>query len=734
MIHRDPVPGTYARAMGFLRRCFARTRPWMYLAALMVLYAAGSFALSALRWQELDASTFDLGLYQQSLWSTSHGFPFYESADWEIAGFPTLLDVHTVFILYLLVPLYQLAPTAYLLFAVQSGAVAAGAVPLYLLGRDHIHDPRAGLLVGGMYLAWAPLLAANLYDFHPEAFLPVELFTLFWFWMRGRYAFGSIVAVVSFLTLEVAPVLVAAMAIYFVTEKWTPFGRLHATHKGPEGPEHPLDWEISVPRRLQRALGSPRVTASLVLLASSIVAYFLLREAQTEWLALWLHQPLAPSQTTGTLAGTSLSSLDLSLSAASAVFPQKVAYWLVLYALVGLIPWLAPRGFILAVPWWAYSLLALNPAVVTVGYQYSFIAAIPVFLGFVLGLGVFRRWYLEPSPPGKVETHPKLAWRGPGSRRILQSALLGLILLNLAMSPLDPLAQGSGPQGYAVSYVPPPGFSEVLQLSRLVPDEARVLATPRLFPLVANDLHAYSLLPPGASPAGGFPFFLPFNITNPPSWVFVSQQELGTVPSWLGGLLYNRSVYGVRGVVWSSALGTVMLFERSWTGPYLSLGPPPGVPQVFWGSGLSLGPAGRLAASPAGPYPETIFSIDGETGNVWFGPYTSLAPGNYTVEVDLIVGLVDPALLPPASDVVFQIQAGAFGQPTWYYQNFLLSQFNSSAESRVTFRIDVRAPSTNVQVVGYSLSPLVEEQLLDVSISPVAPTQAAPLPPGGTGR
>ena len=73
------------------RRGLWSVEPWMILVFLVSLYTMASFVMSSLRWQELNASTFDLGLYQQSLWATSHGRPFYEAADFETSGFPTLL-------------------------------------------------------------------------------------------------------------------------------------------------------------------------------------------------------------------------------------------------------------------------------------------------------------------------------------------------------------------------------------------------------------------------------------------------------------------------------------------------------------------------------------------------------------------------------------------------------------------------------------------------------------------
>ncbi|MGI0053663.1 MAG: DUF2079 domain-containing protein, partial [Thermoplasmata archaeon] len=190
--------------------------PLFALALLIVGYFAVSFALSYLRWEELATTNWDLGIFEQALWSTTHGHPFYEAGDWETYGVSSLLQVHPALFLYALVPLYAALPSAPTLFFVQSSAVALAAVPIYATGLKVIGRPAPALLVAGLYLIAAPLLLANLYDFHLESLLPLELTLLYYLWLTGRYRLGLLVAVAACLTLEVAPFLVAAVALVFL--------------------------------------------------------------------------------------------------------------------------------------------------------------------------------------------------------------------------------------------------------------------------------------------------------------------------------------------------------------------------------------------------------------------------------------------------------------------------------------------------------------------------------------
>ena len=84
---------------------------------------------------------YDLGNMVQAVWSTAHGRPL------EVTNGPTgeqlvRLGNHVDPILVLLAPLWLIAPTPQLLIAVQIVAVAAGAFPLFWLGRRRLGSRR----------------------------------------------------------------------------------------------------------------------------------------------------------------------------------------------------------------------------------------------------------------------------------------------------------------------------------------------------------------------------------------------------------------------------------------------------------------------------------------------------------------------------------------------------------------------------------------------------------------
>src|SRR5580698_7690161 len=104
-----------ARVRALAHRFVRSPRAW--LAVAVVASAVLTFVLANVRLLEFDTTTWDFGIYQQSLWSASHGGPFYEAADWETGGFGSFLQVHSAFVLYLLAPVYGAFPSPELLFA-----------------------------------------------------------------------------------------------------------------------------------------------------------------------------------------------------------------------------------------------------------------------------------------------------------------------------------------------------------------------------------------------------------------------------------------------------------------------------------------------------------------------------------------------------------------------------------------------------------------------------------------
>lgn len=691
------------------------TRFW--LVVLIALYIGMTAAVAQLRSWEFHTGAWDLGLYQQALWSWGHGRPLYESADFVQAGYGSLLQVHTAFVLVLVAPLYDAFPSAPTLFLVQSTVVGLAAVPLFLLARDVLGSEARALLPAGLFLVWTPVVASSLFDFHVEAFLPIELFTLFWLWRRERYLPGLGVAVLAFLTLEVTPVLVAAMALFFLvpSTRGTSLA-LEKLRRFLRGQDPFSSTFRALGEMVARWWRAPGVRASTALLVGAVVAYYLLRAFQTFWAVPTLGLSPVPTSSVapGGVIGATPSVLGLSLANLGLDLQSKVEYWLLVYALVGFLPLLRPRAALLVAPWVAFTFLGSSLATYQLGYQYGFVAAAPMMIGLVLGLKVLAegRGLVSVRAPAHL---PSRALGSRGVSRLFLLALCGLVLANLALSPLDPAVQAAGfGDAYHVSYDVPPGYGAVVQLASLIPAGASVIATDDLFPLVANDLAAYPFNPD----LSGYDGYLPFNVSHLPSYVLVSAQHGWEVPAWIGGVLYNRTTYGVRAAVGDSPAGGVLLFELGYLGPPSLYRELAGA-GVSWGAGaLSLSGMSALRSTPGAPGGEAVWGVPGSQGLLWYGPQFSLASGSYRVTATVEVSTLGPGPTPSASAPVLELQVTGFdGQPA-ATATILFGATQPEAWDQVDLNLTLTAPVIAVEVLAYQMDPGATVETSGLQVAP----------------
>jgi uncharacterized membrane protein len=519
----------------------------------VAVYFAATVYLSESRFLNLYTTTWDLGIYQQSLWSTAHGHPFFEAADLETGGFFSFLEVHTGFVLYAIVPVYNAFPTPLTLFLLQSAIVGGAAFPLFGFTRRLTGAPWLALAAAGLYLAWLPTLAGNLYDFHLEAFLPIEILSLAYCWLRGWYAAAGGVATLAFVTMEIAPVLVFFLAAFLLIEVLRPSVESPSSSPRPASPAA-TNWP-----KLERVFGSPRsprraVVVALSLMAGAVLAYETIYLVRVHWLELWLGLPPFPAHPIGYFIGSAPTSVFVSPSYLSIGFLQKLEFWVLIFALVGFVPLLAPRALLAPAPWIVFTFFTWRTNFVVPGFQYGLIYSGPMFVAVAYGLARLPPWAKAPARRGS-SSRPTRAHRA--RIPVWTVGLLTIVAVNLLLSPVNPLVLGAVGEGnaYYNSYERQPGFVAVQALARLVPSDATVIATDNLFPLIDNDVYAYSLFY-DANPQP----YLPFNLSSLPQYVFVSSVLQTTVPPWLAAALVRPGEFQVLGQAVTVTAGTVTLY------------------------------------------------------------------------------------------------------------------------------------------------------------------------------
>lgn len=409
---------------------------WLYL-TITVYFGIMSYVV-LLRYYSFQTNAFDLGLFNQAFSSTLHGKLFYETPDQREIPSGSFLGVHFNFLVFLILPLYALFPHPQTLLVLQTGMVALGAVPIYLVARRVLLDDRLAVLLAGVFLVSPSTLNLNLFDFHLEAFLPFFLGMFFYFYLvanwRGYAFFGAL----ALLTIDFASLIVAAVCL------------AHALRT------------LSL-KREGRRLGFHLERSRALILASTIVVSLV-----TFYLMIELSGIFSGRSTSfqGTISGfiTPIGQTHVVL--------LKSEFWLLPLLTLLFIPLLVPSQLIMVAPYFLVSLLsASHPPNYSFGYQYSGAFVFPyLLLAGIFGMQKLRRRGLK-----------------------VRGLLVGMLVFSTIISPFNPLMQNritgiAYEQGFPVMTTHDLILYRALEM---IPSKASILTQDNFFPQISNRTNAY---------------------------------------------------------------------------------------------------------------------------------------------------------------------------------------------------------------------------------------------------
>jgi uncharacterized membrane protein len=686
----------------------------------------------------------DAGIITQAVASTAHGHavPFYEYWDCLHKSRCSFLLVHPAFVLYAAAPFYLLAPSTLTLFALRSAVIAVAAVPLYWLTRQVTRSSAKGLLAAGMFLVWAPTFAGDAFSLHLESLFPLELISLAALWQSGRYRWGLAAASTAFVTYEVSPVFTFLVGLFFLVpyldrafrDRWRRWRAGAADHRS-------FRWSVSLWfGTFREAWRTREVRYLAVLMGASVAAYLALSFFINVW-GCELLGVACPSLSPG-VAGVLNNPSSPGFHSLGAILssPETISigeYWLVLYALIAFLPLLSPRALVLSVPWIGWTFLTISSNFATIGREYSLIAAGPIFIGLAYGLvRVPSEWFggessakptvavtdataADPAAPPAPRRRPRpsrAAWVGILVAVVVANGLLmpiNPVLSDLGVNPGPPFATNYFHHSLEVS----PGIEWVEQLLSTVPYSATLVVPASVFPLVANYPHAYVT---GAT-VGPTLANLPFNVSGGPQYVVVpaSVTGLGT------NLTHNLSeplLYGMRGYVGDSPLGPLLLYELGYSLPAELFGPALAPTPITYlaGTGLTAGPKGVEVANTSSPSGKVIKSVGGAnpTGLVWSGPDALLAPGNYTLSVDVV--LTGANFTQHLNDAALRVNVDGFGLDP-LVATLTASRFDPGAWTNVSFNLALTDPLPKTNIEGTLVNSLFAVTVVSVSLAADGP-------------
>jgi uncharacterized membrane protein len=126
-----------------------------------------------------DTNAWDLSIFDYAMSSTLKGDIMAEP--FHGFGWGSHLAIHFTPVLFLLVPLYLVFSGPLFLLYIQVLAVGLASLPLYLIAKHKFGNTKIALAAALIYLTYRPLLSGLMYDFHPEMFFPLFIFSSYYF-------------------------------------------------------------------------------------------------------------------------------------------------------------------------------------------------------------------------------------------------------------------------------------------------------------------------------------------------------------------------------------------------------------------------------------------------------------------------------------------------------------------------------------------------------------------------
>lgn len=425
-----------------------KVRGNLFLISIVISYIVLISLFSIIRHYNLCSFAYDLGIFMQSLWSTFHNKPFYETPDlyWNSSG--NFLSIHFSLLLLILLPIYFLFPFAESLLIFQTILIGFSAIPLYMLARRVSNDDLFPKILVLSYFLSPALQSANFYDFHMEAFLPVLFISSIYFLEKNDIAKSVVFVILPvFAIYTLSPLVILTLIAYLLNPK--------------------------IGRKMRFFLIFVMILVSIYFFIVALIILPLMGTPPFKpgtiswfpflgrsWSEIFLSIVLSPMNVVKSV------SYDLSL---------KLVYWLLLSLPVSFLFLLYPRMLIPLSYWLIISFLTSYTPFYTIGWQYPFITLPFIYCGSAYG---FR----------KIKNR----------RGLFKKIILIFSLCQVLLSPLGPLRHliinYLGGSGYDINLTIPPRSFSLQELFHSLEDDA-ILATSNVFPHLANRLNTYIWLP-----------------------------------------------------------------------------------------------------------------------------------------------------------------------------------------------------------------------------------------------
>ena len=182
---------------------------------ICVCYALIAFFITYLRYISLTAHMYDLGMFDQAIWHAARGRGLYSPLLHK-----DLLAHHFMPVLYLLAPFYWFGAGPEILLLIQSIAIAVSGWFLARLTHTVLRLRRSvSVIITLMYLSCSGIQNSNVFDFHPENFLPMIHLGILFCLFRSRWIFLSCFVLLALSVKEHVGLEILAIGVFILLNK-----------------------------------------------------------------------------------------------------------------------------------------------------------------------------------------------------------------------------------------------------------------------------------------------------------------------------------------------------------------------------------------------------------------------------------------------------------------------------------------------------------------------------------
>ncbi len=587
----------YHKGLNFYRNILKLPK---YLLLSIFLYAVVFSVITILRMESLQTYAYDLGNYNQAIYTTVTGNGFlYYTADLLANPFGSIFGVHISVALLEILPIYVLIPRVETILVIQSIIISLGAIPVYLLAKLKLESKKMAMIFSLLFLLNPVLQGINWYDFHPEAFIILPFLSAIYLSEIESWKLYFIAILFTFFAIDKAAMVVGAFAVFKIAQ---------LTIRGKTKKEKTSLLKIKNHEGKTLAIYLVTFIAAITwfMITAKLVSIFNPYNLYTS----------GATQYWSNLGASNLIEIplklilnpDLALKALTFDITQKIVYILILFGPLLFLSFMKPLTLIMYIPWLATSLLSNYPPYYQTGTQYPAFILPVIFYGGIIGAKKILVWV----GAHRNSVHIK--------KRMSKMLILITLIFFCISSPIMWWSVGAYPfNTYGLPTIPSQAQT-VNEFIEMVPKNASILVQNNIFPLVSNRKTAF------VTPSS---VFFPSNtsfstvLTEMLKKMDYILLDIKTGRIDAGLILSNKVIeeeYGLLGFA-----NGVFLLKRGYTDKPLVCEE---INEIYNYKNLIL-LDGVTIENDYQSKSQRIMCISGKNKDFWYGPYVYLSPGKY---------------------------------------------------------------------------------------------------------